>query len=198
MHVNMSILADAKIGTWSELSASFYCAPALGSIFITSALLADDHSLVVRNIFSSRSDPDISMKPAQGCVRTSNVLRTIFHPSRSRDFTLPIFLVPSVTARRSSAAQFSTTVPCRSKIGAAPLNLPPEVSFRFLPPPPPKNGQRLSRTEPSSTVEVEGPLGKMSMEIPPFIKIAENDLNRTRTLSVLDPNDKKQRAMWGE
>lgn len=38
----------------------------------------------------------------------------------------------------------------------------------------------------------------MSMEIPAFISIAENEEARTRSLSILDTNDKKQKAMWGE
>ncbi|KAK5016948.1 54S ribosomal protein L6 mitochondrial [Cryomyces antarcticus] len=48
-----------------------------------------------------------------------------------------------------------------------------------------------------STVEVEGPLGKMSMPIPPYISITQDAGNRAQTLDVLDAEDRKQREMWG-
>jgi large subunit ribosomal protein L6 len=60
-----------------------------------------------------------------------------------------------------------------------------------------KQGRNISRTEPSRKVEVEGPLGKMSLEIPPYIDIAANEESRTYGLSISDTNDKKQKAMWG-
>jgi len=92
---------------------------------------------------------------------------------------------------------FSSTPLCRSKIGSAPLSLPPEVRFSILPPPLMKAGREASRNQPGSTVEVEGPLGKMQMPIPAYMSIATNEEARTRTLSILDAGDRKQRAMWG-
>ena len=56
----------------------------------------------------------------------------------------------------------------------------------------------MLRTESDRHVEIEGPLGKLSVEIPPFMSIASNEESRTRSLSILDANDKKQKAMWGE
>jgi large subunit ribosomal protein L6 len=45
-----------------------------------------------------------------------------------------------------------------------------------------------------STVHVKGPLGEMSMEIPPYINIDQ----QSYTLSLTDDaTDKKQKAMWG-
>lgn len=38
----------------------------------------------------------------------------------------------------------------------------------------------------------------MRMNIPAYMSIQENDENRTRTLSILDADDRKQREMWGE
>jgi ribosomal protein L6P/L9E len=49
-----------------------------------------------------------------------------------------------------------------------------------------------------STVEIVGPLGTMKMEIPAYMSIQENEANRTRTLHILDAEDRKQREMWGE
>ena len=56
----------------------------------------------------------------------------------------------------------------------------------------------MVRTEPDRHVEIQGPLGKLSVEIPPFMSIAENEETRTRSLNIIDANDKKQKAMWGE
>ena len=61
----------------------------------------------------------------------------------------------------------------------------------------PKQGRNISRSKPTRKVEIEGPLGKMSMDIPPYISIVSNEESRTHTLSILDTQDKKQKAMWG-
>ena len=36
------------------------------------------------------------------------------------------------------------------------------------------------------------------MDIPSFVSIASNEETRTHTVNILDPEDKKQKAMWGE
>lgn len=56
----------------------------------------------------------------------------------------------------------------------------------------------MSRDQAGSTVEVSGPLGKMAMGIPAYMSIDVNDESRTRTLRILDAEDRKQREMWGE
>ena len=38
----------------------------------------------------------------------------------------------------------------------------------------------------------------MKMDIPAYMSIEANEETRTRTLSILDANDRKQREMWGE
>jgi large subunit ribosomal protein L6 len=38
----------------------------------------------------------------------------------------------------------------------------------------------------------------MKMNIPAYMSIEANEESRTRTLSILDANDRKQREMWGE
>lgn len=139
----------------------------------------------------------VSMARSLHCSRSSRALRSVFSTSQAQGITLPAFLVPAL-APTQPAAHFSSTTKCHSKIGRAPLSLPPEVTFRILETPPKKQSRGMSRSEPDRSVEIEGPLGKMSMDIPPFISIASNEETRTHSVSILDSNDKKQRAMWGE
>lgn len=112
---------------------------------------------------------------------------------------------PSTTAARQCVRSFSTTRLCRSKIGSAPLSLPQEVQFNIIPRSaaaggaPARTGRRgVSLSGQGSTVEIVGPLGTMKMEIPAYMSIQENEANRTRTLHILDAEDRKQREMWGE
>jgi large subunit ribosomal protein L6 len=60
---------------------------------------------------------------------------------------------------------------------------------------PPKTvGGKGARTQSMSTVHVKGPLGEMSMEIPPYIHIDQQSYALSLTE---DATDKKQKAMWG-
>jgi large subunit ribosomal protein L6 len=131
------------------------------------------------------------------CSRASRALGSVYSTSSTRDLILPAFLVPAFASSKQSAP-FSSTSQCRSKIGRAPLSVPPEVTFTILETPPKKQSRGMIRTEPDRHVQIEGPLGKLSLEIPPFMSIASNEESRTRSLSILDANDKKQKAMWGE
>ena len=136
-------------------------------------------------------------RPLQ-CTRSSRALRSVFVPSRNHEITLPTFLVPAFALQTpANTPHFSTSSRCQSKIGRAPISLPPEVTFRILEAPTPKSGRNVSRTEPSRTVEIQGPLGMMKMTIPPYIGIESSDESGTHTLSILDAEDKKQKAMWG-
>jgi large subunit ribosomal protein L6 len=49
-----------------------------------------------------------------------------------------------------------------------------------------------------STVEIEGPKGRMRYEIPAYMTLSGEEGDRVRTLSILDAEDRKQREMWGE
>ncbi|KUJ23083.1 ribosomal protein-like protein L6 [Mollisia scopiformis] len=107
---------------------------------------------------------------------------------------IPEFLLPGFPVRSSRSFSAST---CRtSQIGRAPLSIPPEVNFNILPPPVRKNG-RASPLATRPTVEIEGPLGKMSMTIAPFVKIDYDTAQRKAYVSVEDREFKKQREMWG-
>jgi large subunit ribosomal protein L6 len=47
------------------------------------------------------------------------------------------------------------------------------------------------------TVQIKGPLGELSMQIPPYVKINTDPALPGPTLSIEDTTDAKQRAMWG-
>lgn len=47
-------------------------------------------------------------------------------------------------------------------------------------------------------MNIKGPLGEMSMEIPPFVSIEGTGQERTYSVSIADQEDKKQKAMWGK
>ncbi|KAF2398901.1 ribosomal protein L6 [Trichodelitschia bisporula] len=92
---------------------------------------------------------------------------------------------------------FASTSPCRSKIGQAPISIPPEVCFRIIPPPRASRRKVTGKNEVGPTVEIKGPLGEMSMEIPPYVKITRTSPTSAPVVSVEDPEDRAQRAMWG-
>ncbi|KAL6714387.1 54S ribosomal protein L6 mitochondrial [Lecanora helva] len=122
----------------------------------------------------------------------SNSLRV---PCCKPSLNLFDFLIPPRPLPQTRKT-FSSTSRCRSRIGGAPLSLPAEVNLRILQPPPPRKND-IVRTEPTKTVEVEGPLGKMSLQLPPYMTIEQNPDTRKATLSILDREQRKQREMWG-
>jgi large subunit ribosomal protein L6 len=127
--------------------------------------------------------------------------------------------------------QFSTARHCLSNIGIKPLNVPAGVTLTVTPPPPPKRtkyfkpsprhhplGGPSARESDAQKITVQGPLGKLEIDVPPFIslvaawtvdprlaaQIAElesqgkaapqrNDL----AVVVRDDKSRKQREMWG-
>jgi len=60
-----------------------------------------------------------------------------------------------------------------------------------------KREGRISRGQTGTKVDVEGPLGKMSMNIPPYMKIDGDESGRNYNLSILDAKKRDQREMWG-
>lgn len=103
-------------------------------------------------------------------------------------FQLPAF------AKVSTSRNFTTTSPCRSKIGSAPLSVPQGVTFTILPPSAKNKG---TRTQAMSTVQIKGPLGELSMEIPSYVNIDQDPKLIGPTLTIDDSTDAKQKAMWG-
>ncbi|KAL8767089.1 MAG: hypothetical protein Q9209_006316 [Squamulea sp. 1 TL-2023] len=110
--------------------------------------------------------------------------------------TLPDFLVPAFQVTPSSIRRcFASSAPRTSRVGAAPIALPPEVNLRLLDPP--KRRGAVTRVEPAKTIEIEGPLGKASVQLPPFVSYNIDDTAKKATLSVLDKKSRDQREMWG-
>lgn len=131
------------------------------------------------------------------CARSSRAITKQCTQNKWRETTLPAFLVPAF-ALPQHHAHFTTSSRCRSKIGRAPLSLPHEVTFRIFDAPPVRQARSsISRSEPSKQIEIQGPLGTMSLQIPPYIDITANEEGNTYGLNILDANDKKQKAMWG-
>lgn len=84
----------------------------------------------------------------------------------SQTTSVPDFLLPAF-AHLGPRRNFSNSLRCRSRIGSAPVSIPPEVNLRLLEPP--LRRKALSRIEPAQVIEVEGPLGKSnsaSLEAP--------------------------------
>ncbi|KAL8799159.1 MAG: hypothetical protein Q9182_006096 [Xanthomendoza sp. 2 TL-2023] len=107
-------------------------------------------------------------------------------------FSLPDFLVPAFQTAPSSARRFATSPPQSSRVGAAPIAIPPDVNLRLLDPP--KRKGAITRVEPPKTIEIEG---KASVQLPPFVSYHMDEATRKATLSVLDKKVRDQREMWG-
>jgi len=145
--------------------------------------------IVVILAIHTSSTPHIMFTPARR--RCVSALKN----SRSAETTIPAFLVPAFHQQSSS---FSTSSLCQSKIGSAPLSLPPDVNFHIIEAPVQKKGTRVSRNQEGATVHIEGPLGKLSLPLPAYMNIISDEAKRTYSLSILDQEERKQREMWGE
>ncbi|KAL8652903.1 MAG: hypothetical protein Q9210_002417 [Variospora velana] len=106
------------------------------------------------------------------------------------------FLIPALqTLPASTYRSFSHSAPRASRVGAATIAVPPDVNLRLLDPP--KRKGIITRVEPPQIIEIEGPLGKASVQLPPFVSYAINEATRKATLSVLDRKARDQREIWG-
>jgi hypothetical protein len=114
-------------------------------------------------------------------------LRCLATVSNNAPESISTFLLPACRS-------FATTSPCQSKIGSAPLSIPPGVTFKIIRPP---ARARAARVQAMSTVQIKGPLGELSMAIPAYVNINEDPALPGPTLTVQDSRDAKQRAMWG-
>ncbi|KAH8816171.1 mitochondrial 54S ribosomal protein YmL16 [Xylogone sp. PMI_703] len=108
--------------------------------------------------------------------------------------SIPSFLLPAFG--RATARSFSSSSSRHSHIGREPLTIPPGVNFSVIQPSPSKNGFKAGFS-PKRIVEIEGPLGKMSMTIPNFVKIKHDATSRRALVTVEDREVKHQREMWG-
>ncbi|KAI8623029.1 54S ribosomal protein L6 [Xylariaceae sp. FL1651] len=108
--------------------------------------------------------------------------------------TLPGFLVPAfqIAPRRP----FSNTSSNPSKLGRTPISIPPGVDIT-IGEPRAKNDPTTYLRIPKRTVTVSGPLGKLDLEIPPFLTIHHDEAARRALVTIEDPNLKEQKEMWG-
>ncbi|KAI1387238.1 ribosomal protein L6 [Hypoxylon trugodes] len=109
--------------------------------------------------------------------------------------TLPAFLVPafqSTTPRR----QFSNTSSKPSKLGRMPISIPPGVELTIGEPRVKKDPTTYLRI-PKRTLTISGPLGKLDLEIPPYLTINHDEVERKALLSIEDTKVKQQMEMWG-
>ena len=113
--------------------------------------------------------------------------------SQSPAFALSI----SALARsRSNRRPFSSTSARPSKLGRTPISIPPGVEIQ-VGEPRVKHDPTTYLRIPTRIVTVQGPLGKLDLEIPPFIKIVQDPESRRAVLSIEDTTEKRQKEMWG-
>ena len=75
-----------------------------------------------------------------------------------RQGSLPIFLAPAFS-QLPRTQSFSTTSPTQSRVGAAAIAIPPEVSLKFIDLPQ-VAVRGVAKDIPTTKVEIKGPLGK--------------------------------------
>ncbi|PLN83342.1 putative mitochondrial 54S ribosomal protein YmL16 [Aspergillus taichungensis] len=112
-----------------------------------------------------------------------------------RQGSLPIFLAPAFS-QLPRTQSFSTTSPTQSRVGAAAISIPPEVSLKFIDLPQ-VAVRGVAKDIPTTKVEIKGPLGELSLTPPSFLTINHDEAARKASLSVVDASIAHQRAMWG-
>ncbi|KAL4942609.1 hypothetical protein BDV06DRAFT_211730 [Aspergillus oleicola] len=91
---------------------------------------------------------------------------------------------------------FSTTPRVQSRVGAAAISIPPEVSLKFIDLPQ-TQARGSSEIPPKTAIEVNGPLGQLTLKIPHFLTVAHDEASRKASLTIEDSTAKHQKAMWG-
>ncbi|KAL4896163.1 ribosomal protein L6, alpha-beta domain-containing protein [Aspergillus ambiguus] len=128
------------------------------------------------------------------CPLTQSCFRQLAR-SPLRQGPLPVFLAPAFSPF-SKAQSFSTTSPTQSRVGGAAISIPPEVSLKFVDLPQTQVRTR-SKEIPKTAIEVKGPLGELTLNLPPFVNVTHDEALRKASLSVEDSSIAHQRAMWG-
>ncbi|KAK4190969.1 ribosomal protein L6, alpha-beta domain-containing protein [Podospora australis] len=123
--------------------------------------------------------------------------------STSAATLLPSFLVPAFQTTTSTSSpsissrrNFSATTNRPSKLGRNPLAIPPGVELEIGDLFTKKDVTTYLQTQ-KRKVKVSGPLGKLELDIPSFVKIDHDTTARIATLTVEDKNVKQQMEMWG-
>ena len=146
------------------------------------------------------------------CPGARQSLRELLRDANSSSCP-PSFLIPAFLSFQYRRC-FSNTTTTRSRIGKTPVSIPSEVSLRLYDLP--QNNTRSRRKDvPSSAIEVVGPLGEdgdiclprtlltrcagqMTLNLPPYLIVDHNEKTKKANVSVKDPKQDHQRAMWGE
>ncbi|KAK0629053.1 ribosomal protein L6, alpha-beta domain-containing protein [Bombardia bombarda] len=112
--------------------------------------------------------------------------------------SLPSFLVPAFQTLRTTTPSrpFSASTTRPSKLGRTPISIPPGVELAIGEPKVKRDMTTYLKIA-KRTVTVSGPLGKLDLEIPPFVLLDHDVAARKATLTVQDLSLKQQREMWG-
>ncbi|GAA5945165.1 mitochondrial 54S ribosomal protein uL6m MRPL6 [Sporobolomyces koalae] len=108
-------------------------------------------------------------------------------------------------AHPSSARAFSSTSRAASHVGSAPIPYPASVSFEQQSATQLASSSLASSSSSSSRLFVQGPKGRLTVNIPPFVQLAFSDASTPASatapallsLAVQDSSIKQQRAAWG-
>ncbi|KAL4922443.1 ribosomal protein L6, alpha-beta domain-containing protein [Aspergillus aurantiobrunneus] len=103
---------------------------------------------------------------------------------------------PAPLSRSQPTQCFSTTPRAQSRVGGSPVSIPPEVALKFIELPQ-TQGRGGAKDQPKTAIEISGPLGQLTLNIPSFLKIEHDETSRKAALSVEDASVAHQRAMWG-
>ncbi|KIW04331.1 uncharacterized protein PV09_04622 [Verruconis gallopava] len=116
------------------------------------------------------------------------------HRANGLDSSLSRVFIAAPPNRRP----FSESRRCGSKIGRAPIAVPPGVEITLLEPRSTGRNRAGARVDVSmAKVHVKGPLGETFMDIPPYLKVSRDGDMGPVSLSVQDASVRHQRAMWG-
>ncbi|KAJ5899370.1 Ribosomal protein L6 bacterial-type [Penicillium taxi] len=108
--------------------------------------------------------------------------------------SLPLFLTPAFSPARAQC--FSTTSPAQSRVGGASISVPPEVSLKLVDLPTSSSRTR-GKDVPTVAAHIKGPKGEMTLDLPSFLNVKYDAETLKTTLSVQNPEEPHQRAMWG-
>lgn len=180
---------------------------------MTSAQSGSRRSQRISRLLSELQQLPRNNTTTMSCAASQRCLvQLLREPIRSR--SVPTFLVPALS-QPSRTQCFSTTSAARSRVGGAPVSIPPEVNLRLVDLPQ-TQVRGKSKEAAKIAVEVNGPLGtschtfarsicsliisnpgQMTLNIPPFVNINHDETARKATISVQDTEIPHQRAMWG-
>ena len=155
----------------------------------TKSILGNRASATLQKTYAS----SIAVNRTMFSTARRRCARSLLAPSQPKTDSLPLFLLPAFQTP-AAARGFASTSPCQSKIGSLPLSIPPGVTFKVIPP---SAKGRAARAQAMSTVEIKGPLGELSMQVPTYVNINQDPSLAGPTLTIADTTDKKQKGMWG-